>query len=157
MHSAPSIQNTTAADLMSRTVFTLDAEMPVSEAFSGLGDDHIGGAPVLDTAGRVIGMFSMQDVAQNADEAGMLLAAERLRAVGAEDDFAADDSRLAALGAARVRDWMSTDVAFVAPGASLQAVCQAFTEHGVHRLVVLDEGSLIGIVSTTDVVRHIAG
>lgn len=147
----------TAGDLMSRTVMTLDAGLTVAEGLSALGGDHVSGAPVVDGSGRVLGVFSISDVANNAETPNVRLAAERWRAGAEDDEFSPEDSDLEALSGALVQDWMTPDVLSVASGVTLQDLCREFVSGGVHRLLVIDDGKLVGIVSTMDVARHVAG
>jgi CBS domain-containing protein len=52
----------TAEDLMSRGVVTIPQESSLREAAQLLFKHHIGGAPVVDTAGRCVGVLSATDV-----------------------------------------------------------------------------------------------
>ena len=51
---------------------------------------------------------------------------------------------------------MSEDVVAVAPGDSVRVACKRMSERRIHRVLVLEEGKLTGILSTFDVVRWIA-
>lgn len=50
---------------------------------------------------------------------------------------------------------MSTPVVTTAPETSVRDAVVTMHEHGIARLVVLDDGELAGLVSTDDVVRHV--
>jgi len=56
-----SLLNLTANDLMSRDVRAIPAEMPLRDAARLLLQNRIGGAPVVDTQGKCIGVFSSTD------------------------------------------------------------------------------------------------
>jgi CBS domain-containing protein len=55
-----------------------------------------------------------------------------------------------------VEQLMSPDPITVAPSASLRSVCALMVREGIHRVIVVDEGKLVGIVTTLDVVRAVA-
>jgi CBS domain-containing protein len=154
----PAYETLTAADLMTREVLTLDAGLPVARALAQLGEHEVSGAPVVDTAGHVIGVFSARDVTRNVDDAPL---DARVPAPTLDEDdeelvpVEVLESELGDRGAC-VADWMSTDLAWVPPAASLRDVCRKFVEARVHRLFVLERKRLAGIVSTMDVVRHLA-
>lgn len=149
----------TAADLMTSKVLTLDPGLPVGRALARLGEYEVGGAPVVDAGGHVLGVFSARDVSRNLEDVAEVRGEVRTE-LGGEDyedtPFAVEDSELSNYGDARVSDWMTTELATVAPSASLRDVCRGFVERRVHRLLVLDGGRLVGIVSTMDVARHFA-
>ena len=52
---------------------------------------------------------------------------------------------------------MTTDVACVAPDTELVDVARTMVSRDVHRLMVVERGRLVGIVTTMDVLRPIAG
>jgi CBS-domain-containing membrane protein len=61
------------------------------------------------------------------------------------------------LGRALVGDWMSRGVVSVPPDASLQRVCEVMVREQIHRVCVTVGDRLVGLVTSFDVVRHVAG
>ena len=55
-----------------------------------------------------------------------------------------------------VRDVMSTPLITVAPEATVSEASGMMAEYRIRRLVVLDKGSLVGIVTTGDIARSLA-
>lgn len=51
---------------------------------------------------------------------------------------------------------MSSPLVTTTPEASLAAAAKLMTENGVRRLPVIDGGKLVGIVTPTDIARHLA-
>lgn len=158
-----------ARDLMQKHVVTLPPDAPVREAIAAFEDEHITCIPVLDAAGIVVGMLSEHDVARSDH-----VRRGRIESEGGDYDFAGGEERFdgpsveeseffskedyspAVLGTALVKDWMHVGVVGVAPSADLKTVCEAMTREGVHHVLVLEQQKLLGIVSTVDVVRHLA-
>ncbi len=67
MRTAPqSLLALTAQDLMTSDLVRLEEQMPLREAARLLLTNRIGGAPVVDTAGRCVGVFSMTDLLRYA-------------------------------------------------------------------------------------------
>jgi CBS domain-containing protein len=60
----------TAADLMSRAVVTVGADMPLREAAVYLARREVHGAPVVDDVGRCVGVLSVTDLARWASGSG---------------------------------------------------------------------------------------
>ncbi len=126
------------ADLMQRKVRTIHSDATVAEAIVSLADAHISGMPVVDGTGRVIGIVSSTDV----------LTAE----AEAEDR----DARQALLDATTVRDVMTPRPYTIAPEEDIrEAACQMLYGE-VHRLFVAEGDQVIGIITTTDIVRAVA-
>jgi CBS-domain-containing membrane protein len=121
----------TAADVMTANPRTCSAFSSVLEASVLFQDADCGAVPVVD-AGRPVGILTDRDVAL---------------AVANNPD----------LGNLPVADFMSKDVISVAPDASLEEVAAMFSQHGVHRLLVVDAaGQLQGIVAWSDLAPHVS-
>jgi CBS domain-containing protein len=164
-----SLNDVTARDLMQEKVITLPADALVREAISIFEDEHITGIPVVDDSGAVVGMLSEHDVARTEH-----VRRGRIESEGGDYDFGGSDDSLdgpsveeaefyskedyspALLGQAQAKDWMHAGVVSVGPDDGLKTICEAMTREGVHRVLVLERRRLLGIVSTTDVVRHLA-
>ena len=126
------------AELMQRNVRTVRSEASVAEAIVSLADGHISGMPVVDGAGKVIGVLSTTDV----------LTAE----AEAEDPVA----RQALLENTAVRDIMTPRPFTIGPGADVREAARQMLYGDVHRLFVAEGDQVVGIISTTDIVRAIA-
>ena len=159
-----------ARDLMRTEVVTLSPDATIREAVATLQDDHLGGVPVVDEAERVVGFLSLADIARIEHLQGDRVAEERgdrqlANPVGeALEEEALDDEEFASredyspemLGRETVGQWMTRGVVSVPPTATLKEVCATMIRESVHRVVVLERERLRGIISTMDVVRHLA-
>src|SRR5207302_5680654 len=93
----------------------------------------ISGAPVIDEAGRPVGVVSRADILVHDREA-------------VDCGAPADDEEEA--GADRVCDIMTPAVFCVSPDAPASRVVREMTELKVHRLFVVDGlGGLVGVIS----------
>jgi CBS domain-containing protein len=108
-------------------------------------DHHISGVPVVDSDGRLVGVISQTDLlrrqVEEEGEAGPSLGAG-LHLI---------DSAVAA-------DVMTRKVLTVGQRDSVADAAKVMITAGVHRVpVVTKDDKLMGIVSTSDVVRWVAG
>lgn len=126
------------AELMERKVKSVRGEATVAEAIVELADAHISGMPVVDGAGRMIGVLSTTD----------LLTAE------AETDDAA--SRKSLWENTAVRELMTPRPFTVAPDEDVREAARQMLYADVHRLFVAEGDQVIGVISTTDIVRAVA-
>jgi CBS domain-containing protein len=149
----------TAAELMSANPVSIRQDATTREAEAFLCDRGFTAAPVTDDAGRPVGVISRTD----------LLIHERAEAAKvpeyftrAELDAAAGEHLPAGFEVERVdrtlvNEVMTPMVFGVPPDASVKLVVDELLALNVHRLFVIDEaGVLIGVVTTTDVLRHLA-
>lgn len=128
----------TVAELMQANVRTVGADASIAEAVVSLADAHISGMPVVDAAGRVIGVLSSTDV----------LAAE-----AEADDPAA---RQALFENTAVREIMTVRPFMITPDEDIREAARQMLYADVHRLFVAEGDQVVGIISTTDIVRAVA-
>lgn len=155
-----------ARELMRTDVLTLTIDTPVREAVERLEEYRVTGAPVVDPSGRLLGFLSLRDIARSEHVKDDRIEAERGSwPTGASDEdegwdeqgsYLSEDYSPRVVGGATVGDWMTHEVISVEPQTPLQQVCATMVDEGVHRVLVVDKGALRGIVSTFDVVRHLA-
>ena len=145
-----------AGDFMERNVVTVDPSLPVVEFERLLDRERISGAPVV-SDGRLVGVVSRSDLirAQTdaADRADAIL--DYYRDVGGSAPDRSEHARLTGerSESLRVRDLMTEELVTVASGQSIAEVARALTTRRIHRVLVVDDGRLAGVISSLDVVR----
>jgi CBS domain-containing protein len=146
----------TAADLMVREVVSIRADATLPEALELLVGKGYSAAPVIDEAGRPVGVLSRSD----------LVVHERERTRGGVPDYygrsdlTLPDASPAGLSASdspvRVGDLMTPAIFSVAPDAPARRVIEDMRALKVQRLFVSDaNGVLVGVISALDVVAHL--
>jgi CBS domain-containing protein len=124
------------SDIMRRELVSILPDASVRDLIRSLRDHGIGGMPVVDESGNVLGTVSSTDLL-------WLATTELPDAPG----FLAVDT----LFGRTVREIMTPDVFGVPPDASLPELRRFFARTGVHRALVLDDGAIVGIVALSDV------
>lgn len=148
-----------AGDVMQAAVVSVAPSLPAAELEALLDRERISGAPVVE-AGQLVGVVSRADLVGAA--AGAEGAADALLAyyedTGGASSSRGDRARLVGehVASLRVRDLMRTDLVTVAPVAPLREVAAKLTERRIHRVLVVEDGRLVGIVSSLDVLRPLA-
>jgi CBS domain-containing protein len=155
-------------DVMRTDVLTLRVDDSIRDAAEQLEEIHASGAPVVDAAGKLLGVLTVRDIArsEHVDEGGVTTRARAEREpdrVVISDGDGIDEDLVptevfpeAVAGRARIADWMSSGVTSVAPDATLSTVCRVMVDRDVHRVFVLEGGRLRGVISTMDVARLLA-
>jgi CBS domain-containing protein len=151
----------TVAEVMTTEVTTLDPDDTIEAALATLSDDGISGAPVVDSLGNCVGVFSIQDLARRDAEVqeGEAPPPHGWYNLGALADplrRSADERDPGAYARDVVGDWMTREVKAVAPGASVSETARLMSDLGIHRLLVMEGKTLRGLVSALDLVRLLA-
>jgi CBS-domain-containing membrane protein len=147
----------TAADLMSREVITVPQEMPLPVAARVLAEAQIGGAPVVDSEGRCIGVFSTADLARRAQLAKR--AARKAPAIPGCvcSDWEVVEHDWETLPAESVSWYMTADPVLVSPETRVGELARMMVDAHIHRLIVAGaDRRPAGIVSSTDVLAALA-
>jgi len=128
----------TVADLMTRDVVSVRSDAPIQDAVALLADSHVTGLAVVDGHGKLVGVVSASDV----------LAAE------AEAGDTEDRARLLATGV--VSDVMSPSPLTTAEETDAREAALQMDYADVHRLFVVEDHRLIGVISRSDINRAFA-
>ena len=126
-------------EIMTRDVTTLSPDSTIREAMETLYSNHLGGAPVV-RGSRVVGVMSMTDIAD--------LLVNIPEPVTIDGDSLLDEQT--------VEDAMSREVIGVSPGTPVKMAATLMKERAVHRVIVMEEGHLVGILSAMDVARAVS-
>jgi len=172
----------TVAELMSTDVVSVAPELTLRVALELLAARHIGGVPVV-AGTRVVGVLSMSDILSFQASTPVVPAAEPDRPAweleSPEEWREGDDSPSAyfsdlwpdagadvlerfeqtgtpewdQLAEHTVAEAMTRTVIAVGPGTAVRAAARLMTRNDIHRLLVLQDGKLCGVLSAMDVVR----
>lgn len=126
------------ADVMKTDLAVINEDVPIRSAVILIADAHVLGVPVVDRRGRLVGALSASDIVQAA--------AERAEAGEAAE----------LLSDTRVSDIMSTPARTIAPDADVRDAAREMRHRDVHRLFVVHGDDLLGVISTSDIVRAVA-
>ncbi|MCC6811037.1 MAG: CBS domain-containing protein [Deltaproteobacteria bacterium] len=145
----------TAKDVMTKKVATVTPETPISTLLDRLRATKFSGFPVVDERGKVHGLISQNDVlrALAAGSSGDFQSVKRKAATKLLEGGGATADAVLGL---TVRDLMTPKIIGCAPSDGLAKVAKMMVAKRVHRVVVLDKGKIAGLISATDVVKHIA-
>lgn len=137
-----------ARDLMAPRPLALSPDLPLDQAVRELAAQRLKGAPVVDGAGRVIGMLSETDLLRRLG-AGTCLG---LLVRHLDGDAALD--RCCHEG--RVRDLMTAPAVCIAADAVIQDIATAFRAHPGRRMPVVDaKGRLLGMLARKDLLGRL--
>lgn len=172
-------------DLMTSDVMTVSPDLLLRDAIETLSARHLSGAPGV-AGERVVGVLSASDLLGfeaetpgvpverpaleleeweepvewvEGEEAPAAFFSELWADVGADvlERFArVGGAEWDRLGEHTVGEAMTATLCSLAPSVDVYTAAEYMVRAGVHRLVVLDEGRLVGILSSMDIVRAVA-
>ena len=150
-----STASTVAAHMTSNPI-TLTPGMPLSDAAQLLVDKDITGAPVVDD-GALVGVLSQFDFLYKTAGSRSVLTAGTTSSGGApmarSTRYLANTERLKKAAAETVRDAMTPNPMTISADSSMQDAAAMMLKQKFNRLLVESEGKLVGILSTSDVMR----
>jgi CBS domain-containing protein len=140
----------TANDLMTRDVVTVPPQTPVVAMARLLAERGISAVPVVDAAGAVMGIVTEADLIR--------------RLAGEEDKPASwftslfsnparDAETYARTHGVTAADIMTETVVSVPPETTAGAIAHMMEEQGIRRVLVIEAGRLLGLVSRADLLR----
>jgi CBS domain-containing protein len=133
-------------DIMTRDVVSAVPDMTIRDAMELLSERHISGAPVID-GGKVVGIFSSSDL--------LALLAD-LNDTTPSLTFRRRKSRTTPLEDVTVDEVMTRKVQSLPPDCSIEEAAQVMMKKQIHRVLVMEGDTVLGIVSTSDVAKAVA-
>jgi len=143
----------TTADVMTRDVITVTPETSVQEIARLLYEGHISGVPVVDEAGKVVGIVSEGDLIRHEGAVGETPRSWWLRFFG--DRVASAEDYIKTHGR-QARDVMSKNPITVSTAEPLAKVARLLERHRIKRVPVVEDHKLIGIVTRANILRGLA-
>jgi CBS-domain-containing membrane protein len=141
----------TAAELMTPNPVSLSDEAFVSEAVALLTERGFSAAPVIDAAGRPVGVVSRTDLLiHDREQCGLPVP------TAWDEEPPAAGFQVKQIDATLVRDVMTPVVFCVAPDDGAECVVNQLLGLKVHHLFVVDaDGVLVGVISAQDVLKFL--
>jgi CBS domain-containing protein len=142
-----------AADVMTTDVITVSPETTVRDIAVLLHTKRISGVPVVDAAGKILGIVTEGDLVQQEAVAGEHRRSWWLTlfddATNLARDYAKAHGRIA-------RDVMTSSVISVAPAATLPEIATTLERHRIKRVPVIKDKKLVGIISRSNLLQALA-
>jgi CBS domain-containing protein len=120
------LSNTKASQLMNRELIVASPDWPLARVRSVIKEKRIGGLPVVDSGGKILGLITPDDI---------------------------NEALLSGKGEAQASEFMARQLITVSPDESFWDVFGRFSTHHKGRLPVVDDsGTLLGIITRRDLI-----
>ena len=121
--------NDSIRDIMSREVFVLKDSASIDDVIEEMKEKDVGGFPIVNAENRVVGIVEEKDIVRQIS---------------------------GAVTGELVENVMTTDLITITPGTTIKDTCRFMIVNDIRRLPVIQEDKLIGVVTTTDILRYFA-
>lgn len=142
-----------AHQIMTRAVITIRSDATILEAAKIMLQYHLSGLPVVDVAGKLIGIVSEGDFIRRGEIGTQRRRGRWLRFLFGDgataDDYVHEQGR-------KVADVMTPEPITVTEDATLEEIVTSMETHGVKRLPVMRGDRLVGIVSRANLLQAVA-
>ena len=143
-----------AHQIMTRSVVTVTPETNILEAADIMLQRHVSALPVLDPAGKLVGIVSEGDFIRRSEIGTQRKRGRWLKFIlgpgQAATDFVHEHGR-------KVSEVMTPDPFTVTEDPTLEEIVESMETNGVKRLPVMKDGKLAGIVSRANLLQAVAG
>jgi CBS domain-containing protein len=140
-------------DIMRTEVVTARPDMSIKEFADLLREKKVGGAPVVDENGLLIGMATDGDLMALDAELHFPHYIQFLDSIIYLEREKHFEERVRKAAAATVADVMTKDVYTVRPDDLARKAATIMSDHGIGRVPVEVDGKVVGIVTRHDVLR----
>jgi CBS domain-containing protein len=142
-----------ARDVMVAPVITVKPYSTVREVAKTLVDRRISAVPVVDDAGKVVGIISEGDLMHRAETGTERRYRWWIRLVGGDASLPTDYIKA---HARRAADIMTQNVITATPETPLDEIAVLLERNSIKRVPIVREGQLVGIVSRANLVQALA-
>ncbi len=143
----------TAKDIMTREVITISPDTEIAQAAKLLLTNRINGVPVIDDAGKLVGILCQSDLIiqqKNIPIPSLFTLLDGFISLTSSKKL---DKEVEKIAATKVADAMTPNPVTVNSDTGIEDVAALMVEKSYHTLPVVDAGNLVGIVGKEDVLR----
>ncbi|MGO8760890.1 MAG: CBS domain-containing protein [Desulfobaccales bacterium] len=145
-----------ARDIMTTKVLTVSPETSIADLSKTLENRKIGGLPVVDKDGRLVGVITQSDLVERARDLELPPAINILDLHIYLQIPSHLLQRVEKMLGTTVGDCMSPNPVTVAPDTPVSQIAALMAKQKVHTIPVLDGGKIVGVVGKMDLVRAMA-
>ena len=143
----------TAKDIMTREVITISPDTEIAQAAKLLLTNRINGVPVIDDAGKLVGILCQSDLIiqqKNIPIPSLFTLLDGFISLTSSKKL---DKEVEKIAATKAADAMTANPVTVNSDTAIEDVAALMVEKSYHTLPVVDAGNLVGIVGKEDVLR----
>ncbi len=143
----------TARDIMSTDLITVGPDMEIAKATRLLLENRINGLPVVDDAGKLVGIICQSDLISQQKKLPIPSIFSLLDGFIPITSIKRIEKEAQKIAATTVSHAMTPNPVSIEPDTGIQAVAALMVDSNFHTLPVVDDGQLVGIIGKEDVLK----
>lgn len=140
-------------EIMTENPITVTGSMEIFKAAKILLDHHFNGVPVVDDAGKLVGILCQSDIIAQQKKLPVPSLFSFLDGYINLSSMKGIEKEVRKIAATAVADAMTPNPVTVAPDSNIETVAALMVDHNFHTLPVVEKGMLVGVVGKQDVLR----
>jgi CBS domain-containing protein len=144
-------------DIMTTKLITVSPETEILQAAKILLEKRINGIPVVDEAGKLVGILCQSDLIAQQKRLPMPSFFTFMDGLFSTTSAKQMEKQVQKIAAITVAQAMTQDPVFVEPDMGIEVVAGLMVDSGLHTIPVLHEGRLVGIVGKEDILKTLIG
>jgi len=140
-------------EIMTEAPITVTASTEIIQAAKLLLDHRINGVPVVDDAGKLVGILCQSDIIAQQKKLPVPSLFSFLDGYINLSSMKNLDKEVRKIAATAVLDAMTPNPVTVGPDSSIETVATLMVDHNFHTLPVVENGLLVGVVGKEDILR----
>jgi CBS-domain-containing membrane protein len=145
----------TAKEIMTREVIAVGPEMEVIELANLFWEKRISGAPVVDQAGKLLGVVTESDLIDQSKNVHIPKVITILDSMIFLENPAKLDKEIKKMTGTRVKDIYSDKVVTVSEDTPMSEIATIMSDRSLHTLPVIDGEKLVGVIGKGDIIRNL--
>ena len=142
-----------AKDIMTQSVHSVTPETTVTELAQLLAAHNIGGAPVIDESGNLLGVVTENDLIDQKKKVHIPTVVNILDSVIYLEKPGTMDKEMKKIVGSTVGDIYSKDPLTVTEDTHLDEIATIMAEKNVHTLPVMRGNKLVGVIGKQDIIK----
>lgn len=146
-----------ARDIMTREIYSVHLDTPVSELARLLTAHHISGAPVLDEDDTVVAVVTESDLIDQSKRLHIPTVITILDSVFYLESPDKMEAEMKKIAGATVAQICSGTPKTITPETHLDEIATIMAESHIHTLPVIEQGKLVGVIGKKDIIKTLIG
>ena len=147
----------TARDIMTKNVIVVEGDTSINDLVGIFLKHKISCAPVMNKKKQLIGIVTKTDILSYFMDIDLDVSIKADLKDILESNTEHDDLGISSETDLKVNNIMTTNPITAGENTSIESLAQIMVDHNIHRLIIEKDDAIVGIISTIDILYHVAG
>ena len=147
----------TAGDIMTKNIITVKDDTSINNLVGIFIENKISCAPVINMKKQLIGIVTKSDILSYFMDIDLHLSIKHDLNDILESNLENSDIKIQPDTDLKVNNIMTANPITIHENTTIESLAKIMLDNGIHRLIVKKDGTTIGIISTRDILYHVAG